>query len=201
MIERPDKSLGEDYFQRIYAQEADPWQFETSPYEQKKYQRTLACLPREKYARCLEIGCSIGVLTALLAERCEELVATEINDRALAKARERLQHEGKVELLKLNFPQEQPEGSFDLVVLSELAYYWAAADFAYAQQLIVTELLRPKGHLLLVHYTPVETDYPMTGDEVHDRYLALSRGKGAVLKHIDHYRADRYRLDLFELVV
>ena len=62
-----DDSLPQSYFDRIYQQNPDPWNFETSPYEAEKYRRTLAALPRKRYMRALEIGCSIGVLTSQLA--------------------------------------------------------------------------------------------------------------------------------------
>ena len=57
------------YFDSLYAAEADPWAFATSDYEREKYAATLAALPRPHYARALEIGCSIGVLTRMLAGR------------------------------------------------------------------------------------------------------------------------------------
>ena len=55
---------------------------------------TLAALPRARYRRALEPGCSIGVLTALLATRCDEIVATDVVDDALAGARARVAEMG-----------------------------------------------------------------------------------------------------------
>ena len=69
-------SLAPQYFERLYAESADPWDFEASPYETAKYAATLAALPRPRYANALELGCSIGVLTRQLAPRCERLLAT-----------------------------------------------------------------------------------------------------------------------------
>ena len=69
-----ESSLPPEYFRRIYERNADPWQFETSGYEAGKYKETMASLPRERYERGVEIGCSIGVLTEQLAGRCEELL-------------------------------------------------------------------------------------------------------------------------------
>lgn len=188
---RPTESLGADYFDEIYAESGDPWGFATSEYEAEKYARTIASLPRDRYRRCLEIGCSIGVLSELLLARCDELFATEINDRALASARARNGKYERARFEKLNFPEELPPGTFDLVVLSEVAYYWAESAFVRAQALITDQLLEPGGHLVLVHYTPEETDYPMTGDEVHDRWLDA----GALESVVEH-RAERYRLDV-----
>ena len=187
---RPTHSLGEAYFEKIYAEEDDPWGFETRAYEAEKYARTIDSLPRPRYRRCFEVGCSVGVLSELLLGRCDELVATEINDRALARARQRNSDKAHAHFLKMNFPQEVPEGTFDLVVLSEVAYYWAEDGFVLAQKLITEQLLEQGGDLMLVHYTPEGTDYPMTGDEVHERWLATG------LKHLEGYRGEQYRLDV-----
>jgi hypothetical protein len=74
-MSRRQSSIPARYFDDLYAGERDPWEFETSAYEQAKYDATLAALPRPRYRRGLEIGCSIGVLTARLAGRCGSLVA------------------------------------------------------------------------------------------------------------------------------
>ncbi len=66
-------SLDRSYFETLYSQSVDPWDFRTSPYEQRKYAATLDILSRPRYARALEVGCSIGVLTRLLAGRCDRV--------------------------------------------------------------------------------------------------------------------------------
>ena len=53
-------------FDKLYANSDDPWKFETSDYEREKYDATLAALPPGRFGNALEIGCSIGVLTARL---------------------------------------------------------------------------------------------------------------------------------------
>lgn len=80
--------MGRFYFEGLYAED-DPWHYEDSEYEKAKYAKTLAALPREKYCRGLEIGCSIGIFTRLLAERVERLDALDISRRAVARAAER----------------------------------------------------------------------------------------------------------------
>lgn len=200
-IQRPTESLDEAYFDQIYSTTDDPWGFETREYEREKYVRTIASLPQERYRRCLEIGCSVGVLSRLLLGRCDGLFATEINDRALAAARDRNADLPTGAFVKMNFPEEVPPGTFDLVVLSEVAYYWAAPAFRLAQKLILDQLLEAGGTLILVHYTPVETDYPLTGEEVHEAYLAESRGESAPLRQVSAYRAEQYRIDVFQRAV
>ncbi|MEO7022521.1 MAG: SAM-dependent methyltransferase, partial [Ktedonobacteraceae bacterium] len=78
-------------FDRIYREESDPWHYTTSVYEQTKYRVTLAALPEAHYERVLEIGCSIGVLTAFLAPRCDSLLAVDHSSVGLASAKKRCQ--------------------------------------------------------------------------------------------------------------
>ena len=44
---------------------------------------------RARYASALDVGCSIGVLTRSLAERCDVLVGLDLTERALSHARAR----------------------------------------------------------------------------------------------------------------
>ena len=76
-------------FELRYANQSDPWLFETSPYEQGRYDVILRTLPRARYKRAFEPGCSVGALTTRLAARCDEVCATEVSRTALQRARER----------------------------------------------------------------------------------------------------------------
>ncbi|KPC81578.1 SAM-dependent methyltransferase, partial [Streptomyces sp. NRRL F-6602] len=61
----------------MYADAPDPWRLADRWYEHRKYTLTLASLPRRRYRRAFEPGCSVGVLTRMLAGRCEEVVAAD----------------------------------------------------------------------------------------------------------------------------
>lgn len=188
------RSLPPSYFERLYAADPDPWQFETSSYEAQKYAATLAALPHAEYQSALEIGCSIGVLTQRLAARCRSLLSVDLCDRALARARSRCQHLSQVEFARMQVPHQYPDRCFDLTLVSEVGYYWGWDDLPQAQQLIAHHL-EPGGHLLLVHWTPQTRDYPLTGDEVH---VAFWQQVGSTYKSLVSQREQRYRLDLFE---
>lgn len=191
-------TLDPKYFDEVYRASDDPWAFTSSPYEREKYQDTLAALPRPHYPRAFEIGSSIGVLTAQLALRCGYLLSVDVSEAALAQARQRCAGLPQVELRKLQVPAEFPEGHFDLILLSEVGYYWAPADLARAADLMLAAL-PADAHLLLVHWTPVVPDYPQTGDEVHTFFLQKAN-PGGPLKHLHGHRTEKYRLDLFERV-
>jgi SAM-dependent methyltransferase len=189
-------TLAPGYFDDVYRANEDPWAFTSSPYERAKYQDTLAALPKPRYERAFEIGSSIGVLTAQLALRCGSLLSVDVSEAALAQARQRCANLPQVELRKMQVPAEFPDGQFDLILLSEVGYYWAPADLARAADLMLAAL--PIGaQLLLVHWTPIVPDYPQTGDEVHEFFLKKATPDG-LLQHLHGHRAEKYRLDLFE---
>lgn len=182
-------SLSREYFDSIYDAAADPWSFATSPYEAEKYDRSLSVLAPH-YLRALELGCSIGVFTERLAQRCDEVIGIDISERALAHARERCAYASKVELMHGAFPADGPPGLFDLITVCEVGYYWSDADLARARDRIVESLV-PGGDVLLVHYLPHVDDYVREGDAVHEAFAADPR-----FTRVAHDRAERYRLDL-----
>lgn len=191
----PKSTLPATYFDDVYRASDDPWAFATSDYERGKYAATLAALPSERYASAFEIGCSIGVLTAQLARRCDSLLAVDASELPLRTARQRLADYPNVTLAQMSIPGQFPAGPFDLILLSEVGYYLSEADLAEAKHKLI-EHLKPGGHLLLVHWTPVVPDYPLTGDQVHDFFM-VSVGEGQPLAHRLNQRTATYRLDLF----
>ena len=185
------KRLDDAYFERIYADGHDPWGFESRWYEARKYQLTMAALPRQRYRRAFEPGCAIGVLSAQLAARCDALCATEPMAAIVARARERLAPwpGAKVEVGAL--PEQWPEGRFDLVVASEVLYYLTeeGLDEVLAE---MARRLEPGGHLVAVHWR-LETDYPLTGDAVHERL-----GAASFLERRLSCSEREFRLEVFE---
>ncbi|MBT9393532.1 nodulation S family protein [Hymenobacter sp. NST-14] len=189
-------TLPPDYFDAVYQANQDPWKFETSPYEREKYATTLAALPRAHYERAFEIGCSLGVLTEQLAARCGQLLAVDVAAAPLERARQRCAYLPQVTLEQRRIPEEFPAGKFDLIVVSEVGYYWSPADLERAAARILAALV-PGGHLLLVHWTPPVHDYPLTGDAVHEFFLHQTPAE-PLLRHLHGQRHDQYRLDLLE---
>ncbi len=157
-------SLPPSYFDDMYAGSQDPWGFTTRWYEQRKYALTTAALPMPRYARALEVGCSIGVLSARLATRCQSLLSVDVSAAALAAAAGRVPD--NVELRHLAVPGQWPDGRFDLVVLSEVGYYLSPADLGLLLDRVEGCLL-PGGDLVACHWRHPVGDYPQTGDAVH----------------------------------
>ncbi|MBL4678151.1 MAG: PIG-L family deacetylase [Mucilaginibacter sp.] len=187
---KKERTLPAAYFQQLYKSNRDPWGFETSAYEQRKYEDTIAHLSRERYGRGLEIGCSIGVLTNKLQSRCKSLLAIDISEVALQVARERLKEYPQVCFELRGIPGPLPKDHYDLILMSEVGYYLSMKDLLVARQQIA-ESLQPGGTLMLVHWTHYVADYPLTGDQVHEVFLEEKTWSAT-----RHNRTADYRLDV-----
>jgi predicted TPR repeat methyltransferase len=190
------ESLPPSYFEKMYQENPDPWQFETSDYEAQKYAATIAALPHPHYRSALEIGGSIGVLTEKLASRCDRLLSIDVSPTAQAKAKERCRHLPHIQFEIMQVPQQFPTQQFDLILVSEVGYYWSYQDLLKTQSQILKSL-ETGGHLLLVHWVLYSHDYPLNGDDVHESFLKLCPDS---LRHCSEQREAQYRLDLFERV-
>jgi predicted TPR repeat methyltransferase len=184
--------LGREYFEGLYAESDDPWDFEVSEYEHKKYARTLAALGDRTFRRALEAGASIGVFTEMLADRCDELIAVDVSERAVAVARRRLSGKGHVRVERRTLPEQMPEGPFDLIVASEVLYYFPKEEMLTVLSGFERELA-PGGVLLAVHWRRKTETYPLQGDEVHELLIEHTR-----LLNKETIIEPDYRLDLFE---
>jgi cyclopropane fatty-acyl-phospholipid synthase-like methyltransferase len=187
-----EPSVPAQYFVDLYKQNADPWDFETSEYERSKYQATLKALPLARYANALELGCSIGVFTEMLAQRCDRLLAIDVSEDALNRARERCSAERNVTFSLLDLNSEFPDGAFDLTTVCEIGYYFSRADLARICEKIVDHSL-PGAHVVLVHFTPENSLHPLRASDVHECFMAHPR-----LHHLDGFAHSTYRLDVFE---
>ncbi len=188
MSERLDR----EYFEELYAASPDPWNFETSDYEREKYRHTLSVLGDRRFRRALEAGSSIGVFTRMLAGLCEELLAVDVSEKAVEAARERLKGFEHVRVERRTLPEEMPAGPFDLIVASEVLYYFPREEMLAMLDGFET-VLAPGGALIAVHWRRETRTYPLQGDEVHGLLAAHTS-----LTLTESVAEPDYRLDLFE---
>jgi SAM-dependent methyltransferase len=158
----PQDSLDATYFDTIYAGADDPWHFATSAYEARKYAATI------------------------------EMISLDINDRALDRARTRCADRSNVRFELADATKTFPEGPFDLIVLSEVGYYWSDADLSLARARIASTGSR--GTLALVHYLPKVDDYLRDGDAVHEAFLSDER-----FERRRAMREELYRIDILTI--
>lgn len=188
---RHGSTLGKSYFDTIYAGDDDPWRFETSDYERAKYHATIAALPRAHYRSGLEAGCSIGVLTRRIAPFCAQLLAFDVSDKPLQRARDACADLPQVAFAQIDIPAAWPRGSFDLMIFSEVLYYQTRDDLARTAAAIDTSLA-PGGDVLCVHWIR-DTDYPLSGDDAMSFMLSATE---AFLTPLRQTRTQDYRLDV-----
>ncbi|SEJ97564.1 Nodulation protein S (NodS) [Sphingobium sp. AP50] len=187
-------SLPAAYFDGIFASDEDPWNLASSEYEAAKFAHTHDVLSDRRYVHALEVGCAHGVLTSHLARLCDQLLAIDISTNALAKAHERIGDRPGMALARMAFPKEAPDDQpFDLIVLSEVAYYWDLVDLDCASEWLRNKV-RSGGRVILVHYTG-KTDYPHSGD---DAVEILWSALDASFEIEQTERRDTYRLDLWK---
>lgn len=179
------------YFEQLYARDPDPWKFATSDYERDKYAATIAALPAQRFRRCFEVGCSIGVLTRQLAARCDQVLGTDVADNALAQARERCVDLPGVRIERMVAPGEWPEGRFDLVIFSEVLYYLGIPGLHEAARKTL-DSLDPGGTVVLVNWHG-NTDGACTGDEAATMFMTDVSSR---LQPVHQARAEKYRLDV-----
>ncbi len=184
-------TVGRDHFEALYAARPDPWRLATSDYERTKYAATLAALPRPRYARGFEVGCAMGILTARLGRRCDDLLAVEPVASALEEARARNADQPHIRFAPLFAPGEWPDDIFDLVVLSEVIDYLGAEDVAVLAARVAAST-EPGGDVVMVHWVGKRRGAPAR-DEASDLFIAEAAPAFAILRR--ERNAD-YRLDL-----
>jgi SAM-dependent methyltransferase len=194
-----ETSLGAGYFESLYRDNPDPWNFETSDYEDRKYQATVAALLRPLYPRAVEIGCSIGVLTARLAPHCRELVAVDLSPTAIAKARRTCSTFDNVRFDVGAAPRNLPEGPFDLIVLSEMLYYLNRQDLT-ALAAWCLKAAAGCADIILCHWLG-PTNYPLGGAIASELFVEAMqpRLESHAILHEEIYRLERVRLGAEEI--
>lgn len=174
-------SLPPTYFERMYAASPDPWDFAGRWYEERKRAITVASLPRRRFRRAFEPGCSIGLLSAQLGQRCDELLASDVSSAAVRVARDRLSNQHGVHVDQRQMPRDWPDGRFDLVVLSEIVYYCNEAD-AVDIGLSTAGSLTADGVVVVCHWLHPVADYPLSGVMAH-RIVREASGLEVQVRH------------------
>ena len=180
-----------EFFEAKYRAAADPWNFAGSPYELERYAATIAALARRRYHRGFEPGCSVGVLTERLAGLCDEVDAVDFSPSAIAQARERCRGLENVHLACASLPELLPVRGFDLIVLSEIGYYFATEEWTRIAESL-TEEMPVGGTLLAVHWLGSSPDHRISGDEVHAVLSVKPRLRLEAAERHAGFRLDRW---------
>ncbi len=141
------------FFDRIYLRR-NPWHYEGTPYQRQKCDAALAVIPRQNYARVLEVGCGEGLFSELLLEdrSIGELIGLDISARAVQRAGARCARFSNARFEAENALTAPLTGAFDLIIACEVLYYLGAALAPLAERL--AQHLTPTGRIVLVHPWP-----------------------------------------------
>jgi cyclopropane fatty-acyl-phospholipid synthase-like methyltransferase len=184
-------------FEALYQNNPDPWSVRSSWYERRKRATLLAALPLEKFDKALELGCGNGNTTQALAGRCGITHAVDLSPTALAECRDALARHNiaNVHLHALQLPLAWPlddQSNVDLIVVSELAYYFSDDELRTFIRRCEESLTRG-GHWLMCHYTADFHDRQQRTQHIHDAVDQLSTLHKVVAHTDKDFRLDVWR--------
>ena len=137
-------------FERKFRENIDPWDYTHSRFEHFKRSVLLRACGHEKHGRVLELGCAIGETTRFLAPLCLRLLALDGSATAISEARRRVRSPN-VRFLQAKLPGQMPRGPFDLIVVSELAYYLSVHEQAALGERLAAATAH-RGKIVLLHH-------------------------------------------------
>ena len=184
-------SHGAEHFRRLYACSADPWGIAPVPMSRTNNRRTIAALGERRFRSGFEPGCSIVVLTRMLATRCDALLAADTVEEPLHAARTLCHDLPRVRFVRLHIPTRWPHNRFDLIVLSEVLYLLCFRDIATVAALALAAPYTD-GVVLLVNWLGPGDD-PCGGDVAATMFLNQTH---RVLRVASHYHTAQYRSEL-----
>jgi 2-polyprenyl-3-methyl-5-hydroxy-6-metoxy-1,4-benzoquinol methylase len=138
-------------FERLYLESPDPWNYRSSLYERQKYERVLACALKWRSASksALEVGCSIGVFSRMLAGHFDKVTAVDVSKEALAAAT-RYNHIAKnVGYMHRDLQSLDTNDQYDVIFCAEVLYYIGEKDVEIVCRQL-NKYLSARGIVLLV---------------------------------------------------
>jgi LmbE family N-acetylglucosaminyl deacetylase len=179
-----------EFFEHLYRStpSGDPWDFDVSDAEQARYDAVEQTLGTRRFRRAIEIGCATGELTRRLAAHAAQVVAVDSSASALRVAAATCRDVGGVELRQGHAPDcfRSDDVDADLVVLSEVGYYFSADTLAD----LVRELAdrsAPGCIFVAAHWTGSSPDHVLDADTTHSVIASAlgwtHRSSGAVGAH------------------
>jgi cyclopropane fatty-acyl-phospholipid synthase-like methyltransferase len=157
------------YFEDLYRHNSDPWGYDFHWYEARKRQICLALLTKPRYLKVLEVGCSNGHLSFHLAQRAEELLCIDVSARAVQLASARLQEFEHVVVENRKIPEDYSIQKFDLILISEMAYYLSKDELhQFIEKL--KHSLNDDGEILCCHWRHEIQDFELNAEQVHQAF-------------------------------
>lgn len=155
---------------RDYEERTDPWGYST-PWGTTHLQTVRKFLdngqPNHLFKTACEIGCGEGFVTELVVPHCKSLLAVDISDAALDRAKQRCRAAANIRFAKWDLLKDPIPGTYDLLlVMGVLECIHRRADLRAARNKIV-QMVSPGGYVLLT----VTKEHPITENAWWGRWL------------------------------
>ena len=146
------KACARDQVDNDLSRRLDPWSYETSPVEQKRFRQQTFILDAARngkpFRRGLEIGCAEGLYTEVLAQRCDTLLVLDISPTALSRRPKETLAEN-VRFDSIDLRTGTIPGKYDLIVVAGvLEYFSRPSTMARVREKLVAAL-EPEGCLMV----------------------------------------------------
>mgnify|MGYP000007477434 CR=1 FL=1 len=178
-IDRTFKTGGRRHeFEHKYATHGDYFGYQTKPYEITKYERTVDLMRkwRRESGSALEIGCSVGVFTAMIAAEFDRLTAVDLASEALVLAEKQVAGAGNVSYVQSDLLSLKLGARFDIIFCAEVLMYVREKDAASACQVLDAHL-GEKGLIIEVSQQDRKAGRPKFfhgWDEVLGKYFEMA---------------------------
>ncbi|HEX4211242.1 MAG TPA: SAM-dependent methyltransferase, partial [Candidatus Binataceae bacterium] len=202
LIKRVEKQRSGDrpaFWEDLF-KEGDPWNYR-SAYEQEKYARQLAILPKGTIGAALELACAEGLFTAQLAPHVDRLIAADISTTALARAKEHCKNLTNVHFEQLDLTCDALPDGLDLIICAEVLYYLENETELERVAKRLMAALRPGGHIIIAHAYVLKDDMSRSGfdwdnpfgaKKIAEVFETLSGLELEQSTQTELYRIDRY---------
>jgi predicted TPR repeat methyltransferase len=182
----------------------DPWDIESSGYERDRCVQLLKMLEGKRYTRVLEIGCGAGYLTRLLAPHADHIMALDISQPAIDRARALGAGQTDIDFRVANIVDYKPQvdGPWDLIVFSDTMYYlgWLYPFFDVAWLAVqLFEATCSGGRLMLANSMGEDDDW-LLRPWIIRTYRDLFVNVGYTIEAEEVYKATKKGVD-FEVLM
>ena len=144
-------------FDRFYREQPDPWKYASDIGEGDRYRLATALLDglladRRCFESVVEIGCSEGAFTEVLAPRTQALLAVDFSTVALGRARQRRRWGPGAKFDRYDLRLDPPLGSFELVVVMDVLSSFRRPGALRNARDKLASCVRPGGYLLVTDH-------------------------------------------------
>lgn len=185
------------YFELKYIRN-NPYRVNGSFYDIEQCNRAVEIIKGRRYSSILEIGCGNGYLLERYSSLSDRVIVTDISRLALKRAKERLKGKKHIEFRQSDLLKEDINEKFDLVICSEVLYYFTLDQLKGVVPKILN-YIKKDGNLLSIHIRSLNDDtsgfpYKAFGARTIHQFLESTEG----LKTLKRDILENYEIVLYQ---